>query len=198
MLSVQVLRAHTRRKASKLVVLVKKSTDSGGAQSLDILAAKVRIVEAELTLEEKEVRLENGTSFMAEPNLNCKIAVVKNLVEPGMHEGARLYDRFKLKRDADGDWTFAKYSKLGNLIMVRYDERWFEDPNAEFEAADFEGFEFICRIQSKTDSKGKQLKGSVVDWQSMRQAGGTEERAITEKVAQAEAEEETDVSDIAF
>jgi hypothetical protein len=55
MLSVQVLRAHT----------------------LDILAAKVRIVEAELTLEEKEVRLENGTSFMAEPNLNCKIAVVK-------------------------------------------------------------------------------------------------------------------------
>lgn len=67
------------------MVLVKKSTDSGGTQSLDILAAKVQIVEAELNLEEKEVKLDNGTSFMAEPNLNCKIAVVKNLVGPGMH-----------------------------------------------------------------------------------------------------------------
>jgi hypothetical protein len=198
MLSVQVLRAHTRRKASKLVVLVKKSTDSGGAQSLDILAAKVRIVEAELTLEEKEVRLENGTSFMAEPNLNCKIAVIKNLVEPGIHEGATLYDRFRLKRDPHGDWVFAKYSKLGNLIMVRYGETWFEDEEAEFEESDFQIFEFVCRIQPKTDSKGKQLKGSVVDWQSMRKAGGSVEKEIRERLVAAEAEEADDFSDLPF
>jgi hypothetical protein len=180
------------------MVMVKKSTGSGGAQSLDILAAKVRIVEAELTLEEREIKLDNGTSFMAEPNLNCKIAVVKNLVEPGIHEGATLYDRFKLKRDEDGDWTFAKYSKLGNLIMVRYGEGWFEDENAEFEESDFEDFEFVCRIQPKTDSKGKQLKGSVVDWQSMRPAGGNEEKVIKGKVAAAEAEEADHFDDLPF
>ena len=180
------------------MVMVKKSTGSGGAQSLDILAAKVRILEAELTLEEREIKLENGASFMAEPNLNCKIEIVKNLVEPGMHEGATLYDRFKLKRDEAGDWTFAKYSKLGNLIMVRYGPDWFEDEGAEFEESDFEDFQFVCRIQPKTDSKGKQLKGSVVDWQSMRKAGGAGERAITANVAAAEAEASEDFSDIPF
>ncbi len=62
------------------MVMVKKSATSGGAPSLDILAAKVRILEAELTLQEKEINLDNGRSFIAEPNLNCKLEVVKRLV----------------------------------------------------------------------------------------------------------------------
>jgi hypothetical protein len=85
------------------MVMVKKSAGSGGAPSLDILAAKLQIVEAELSLEEKQVNLDNGRSFMAEPNLNVKVEVVKNLVESGVDEGVRFYDRFKLKRDEDGD-----------------------------------------------------------------------------------------------
>src|SRR5919106_1447857 len=134
------------------MVFVKKSAgNSGGAPSLDILAAKLRIVEAELSLEEREVKLDNGRSFMAEPNLNVKVEVVANMVDPGVDEGVRFYDRFKLKKDDDGDWSFAKYSKLGNLIIVRYGEEWFEDPSAEFEESDFEDFEFICGIQTKTD-----------------------------------------------
>ena len=64
------------------MVMVKKSASGGGAPSLDILAAKLRIAEAELTLEEKEVRPDKGAPFMAEPNLNCLIEVVKNLVNP--------------------------------------------------------------------------------------------------------------------
>src|SRR5215212_8706418 len=117
------------------MVMVKKSASGGGAPSLDILAAKLRIVEAELSLEEKEVNLDNGRSFVAEPNLNVKVEVVKNLVEPGTDEGVKFYDRFKLKKDDDGDWTFAYYSKLGNLIMIRYGEDWFDDSRAEFEEA---------------------------------------------------------------
>src|SRR5215203_5945596 len=127
------------------MVMVKKSAGNGGAPSLDILAAKLRILEAELSLEEREVKLDNGRTFMAEPNLNVKVEVVANMIDPGVDEGVKFYERFKLKEDDDGDWSFAKYSKLGNLIIVRYGERWFEDDSAEFEEGDFEGFEFVAQ-----------------------------------------------------
>ena len=174
------------------MVLVKKSAgNSGGVPSLDILAAKLRIVEAELSLEEREVKLDNGRTFMAEPNLNVKVEVVANMVDPGVDEGVRFYDRFKLKKD-DGEWSFAKYSKLGNLIMVRYGEEWFDDPRAEFEEADFEDFEFIAQVEPKTDSKGKPLTGSTINWKSIRPAGGAEEKEAKEARASAAREEEDD------
>ena len=174
------------------MVLVKKSAgNSGGVPSLDILAAKLRIVEAELSLEEREVKLDNGRTFMAEPNLNVKVEVVANMVDPGVDEGVKFYDRFKLKKD-DGDWSFAKYSKLGNLIIVRYGEDWFNDPRAEFEEADFEDFEFIAQVEPKTDSKGKPLTGSTINWKSIRPAGGAEEKEAKEARASAAREEEDD------
>jgi hypothetical protein len=162
------------------MVMVKKSAGNGGAPSLDILAAKLRIVEAELSLEEREVKLDNGRTFMAEPNLNVKVEVVANMIDPGVDEGVKFYERFKLKKDDDGDWSFAKYSKLGNLIIVRYGEEWFDDPRAEFEEADFEDFEFIAQVEPKTDSKGKPLTGSTINWKSIRPAGGAEEKEAKE------------------
>ena len=178
------------------MVLVKKSAgNSGGVPSLDILAAKLRIVEAELSLEEREVKLDNGRTFMAEPNLNVKVEVVANMVDPGVDEGAKFYDRFKLKKD-DGEWSFAKYSKLGNLIMVRYGEEWFDDPRAEFEEADFEDFEFIAQIEPKSDSKGKPLTGNTINWKSIRPAGGAEEKEAKEARASASREEEGDFDNI--
>src|SRR5215204_5482716 len=179
------------------MVMVKKSAgNSGGVPSLDILAAKLRIVEAELSLEEREVNLDNGRTFMAEPNVNVKVEVVANMVDPGVDEGVRFYDRFKLKKDDQGDWSFAKYSKLGNLIIVRYGEEWFDDRGAEFEEADFEDFEFIAQVERKTDSKGKPLTGSTINWKSIRPTGGAEERVIKEKVAAAE--EADDFEDIPY
>src|ERR671916_2119961 len=180
------------------MVLVKKSAgNSGGVPSLDILAAKLRIVEAELSLEEREVKLDNGRTFMAEPNLNVKVEGVANMVDPGVDEGVKFYDRFKLKKD-DGDWSFAKYSKLGNLIIVRYGEEWFDDPRAEFEEADFEDFEFIAQVEPKIDSKGKPLTGNTINWKSIRPAGGAEEKEDKEARASAAREEENDFDKIPF
>jgi hypothetical protein len=180
------------------MVFVKKSTGDGGAPSLDILAAKLRIIEAELCVEEKQVDLDNGRSFMAEPNLNVKAEVVTNLVDAGVDEGVKFFDRFKLKLDDEGDWTFAKYSKLGNLIAVRYGEEWF-DNGAEFEETDFEGFEFIAQVEPKTDPKGKPLAGSTINWKSIRPAGGADEKAAPSAAkaeADAEAANEEDLDDI--
>jgi len=46
------------------MVVVKKSNESGGAPSLDILAAKLRVVEAEFFAEPYEVNLDNGRCRM--------------------------------------------------------------------------------------------------------------------------------------
>src|SRR5918995_6058155 len=176
------------------MVMVKKSAgNTTGAPSLDILAAKLRIVEVELSLEEREVNLDNGRTFMAEPNLNVKVEVIANLVDPGVDEGVKFYDRFKLKKDADGEWAFLKYSKLGKLIVVRYGDEWFENPNTEFEESDFEGFEFVAQVEPKTDSKGKPLTGSTINWKSIRPAGGAEEKEAKEARASAAREEEEDI-----
>jgi len=183
------------------MVMVKKSADTGGAPSLDILAAKLRIIEAELSLEEREVNLDNGRSFIAEPNLNVKVEVVKNLVESGVDEGVKFYDRFKLKKDDEGDWTFAYYSKLGNLITIRYGEGWFEDPSAEFEEADFEDFEFVAQVEPKRDPKGKLLNGSTINWKSLRPVGEADEEEA-EKAAEARSDaqpaNEEEFEDIPF
>ena len=190
-----------RKKASKQVVMVKKSATSGGAPSLDILAAKLRILEAELSLEEKEVKLDNGRSFMAEPNLSVKVEVAANLVQPDVDEGVKFYDRLKLKRDDGDGWVFSKYSKLGNLIMVRYGEGWFEDAEAEFEEGDLENFEIIAQVEPKTDSKGKPLTGSTINWKSIRPAGGSEEKEayqVAQAEAAAEGDAEEDYSEIPF
>ncbi len=180
------------------MVYVKKSSGGGEVPALDILAARLRIIEAELTLEERTITKTDGGSFVAEPNLNVKVEVVKNLVEPGKDEGARFYDRFKLKQDDIGEWVFAKYSKLGNLIMVRYGADWFEDESAEFEEDDFIGFEFVAQVEPKADPKGKPLPGSVINWKSMRPAGGADEREAEKVVAQAAQESEEDFDDIPF
>jgi nuclear transport factor 2 (NTF2) superfamily protein len=158
------------------MVMVKKSAGGGGAPNLDLLAAKLRIVEAELSLEEKQVQKKDGGTFTAEPNFNVKVEVMKNLVEPGKDEGVRFYDRFKLKQDEDNEWAMLRYSKLGNLLTVRYGEEWFGDEAAEFKAEDFEGWEFVAQVEPKTDPKGNPLTGSTINWKSIRATGGPDER----------------------
>jgi hypothetical protein len=170
---------------------VKKSVTGGRAPSLDILAAKLKILEAEFTAEPYEVKMDSGRSFTADPNVSVKVEVVKNLVEPGEDEGVKFYDRFKLKQDDDGDWVFSKYSKLGNLMMVRYGPGWFEDEDAGFDEDDLVGFEFIAQIEPKQDRSGKPLPGSSIDWKSMRPAGGVDE-------AEAAEDDEEEFSDIPF
>src|SRR5215207_9685741 len=166
---------------------VKKSTAGGGAPSLDILAAKLKILEAEFSAEPYDVKMDSGHSFTADPNVSVKVEVVKNLVEPGKDEGVKFYDRFKLKQDDDGDWVFARYSKLGNLMMVRYGPDWFEDEKAGFDESDLLDFEFIAQVEPKQDRSGKPLPGSSIDWKSMRPAGRADE---AEAASEAEVEEE--------
>jgi hypothetical protein len=159
-----------------IMTKVKKSAEGAGAENLDILAAKLQVVEVEFFPEPYTVDLDNGRSFESDPNVNCRIKVVKNLVDPGKDEGEQFFDRFKLKKDKDGDWIFSKYSKLGSLIQVLYGEDWFDDPDAEFNEEDVVNFEFIAQVKPKQDRSGKTIPGSTIQWDSMRPAGGADER----------------------
>jgi hypothetical protein len=178
------------------MVMVKKSNESGGAPSLDILAAKLRVVEAEYFAEPYEVNLDSGRAFEADPNVNIRVEVLKNLVEPGKDEGEKFFDRFKLKRDNNGEWVFSKYSKLGNLMMVLYGRDWFEDETAGFDESDLLGFEFIAQVEPKQDNSGKPLAGSTINWKSMRPAGGTDEKEAVERKAADANEEAEDLDNI--
>jgi hypothetical protein len=155
--------------------VVKKSVAGGGAPSIDILAAKLKILEVEFRAEPYEIKMDSGRTFEADPNVNVRVEVIQNLVEPGNDEGVKFYDRFKLKQDDGDDWVFSKYSKLGNLMMVRYGPGWFEDEDADFTPNDLLDFEFIARVEPKQDRNGKPLAGSSIDWKSMRPAGGADE-----------------------
>jgi hypothetical protein len=179
------------------MVWVKKSNESGGAPSLDILAAKLRIVEAEYFDEPYKVNLDNNRSFEADPNVNVLVEVVKNLVEPGKDEGVKFYDRFKLKRDKNGYWVFARYSKLGNLMIAKYGQAWFEDETAGFDVDDLLGFEFVAQVEPKQDQGGKPLPGSTINWKSIRAAGGADQEAAARR-SDAEVGSEEDYSDLPF
>ena len=63
---------------------------------------------------------------------------------------------------------------------------------------DFENFEFVAQVEPKTDPKGKPLPGSVVNWKSMRPAGGADEKAFKDKGAATEKGEGEDLEDIPF
>jgi hypothetical protein len=180
------------------MVMVKKSNESGGVPSLDILAAKLRVVETEFIAEPYEVNLDNGRSFEADPNVNIRVEVLKNLVEPGKDEGEKFFDRFKLKQDKNGDWVFAKYSKLGNLMMVRYGRDWFEDETAGFEENDLLDFEFVAQVEPKQDNTGKPLPGSTINWKSMRPAGAADENDAAERKVASANEVAEDSDDIPF
>jgi hypothetical protein len=173
---------------------VKKSTTGGGAPSLDVLAAKLKVLEVEYRPEPDEVKMDSGRTFESDPNVNVKLEVLRNLVEPGKDEGVKFYDRFRLKQDDDGDWVFAKYSKLGNLMMVLYGPDWFEDEDEGFSENDLLDFEFIARIEPKQDRNGKPLPGSSIDWKSMRPAGGADEVVAADNVE----DDEEEFSDIPF
>jgi hypothetical protein len=175
------------------MVIVRKSSGNREVESLDILAAVVKVVETNLQLEEKDIELPDGRTFSADPNLSLRLRVEENLVEPNMHVGATFWDRFKLKKGDLDEWFMSRYSKLGNLLVVRYGESWFDDLDAPFEEEDFQDWSFACRILPKTNPRGERLRGSTIDWQSMHAV------QADPKVAQAaEAEADGDFSDIPF
>ena len=148
------------------MVLIKKGKKrEATAPILDLPVAKVKIIEAELQAEPKEIETNSGETFISEPNLNALIEVVDDFAD-GECDGVRFFERFKLKPDGDGEWELRDGTKLGALAKARYGNDFFES-DVEFNAADFEEFVFQARVQPKTNFKTGQTIGSTLNWETI-------------------------------
>jgi hypothetical protein len=149
-----------------LMAITKKSAKKEtSAPVIDLMQAKVKILEAELHPEPYEVTNTAGTTFTIDPNLNCKIEIVDDLDE-GEYDGAKFYDSFKLKRDEDGDWTIRDGTKLGALAKARYGNDFFETDQV-FDEEDLEGFVFMAKIEPKTNFSTGKVTGSMLNWETI-------------------------------
>lgn len=176
------------------------------APVLDIPVAHVKIVEAELRDEPQEITTNSGETFTADPNLNCMIEVVDDM-EEGEFDGTRFYDSFKLKQDADGDWTIRDGTKLAALAKAYYGNDFFETDKV-FDEDDLFGFVFQAKVEPKTNFRTKAVIGTTLNFETIvripvskqereKQAQEQRERSAQTKQA-AESANEEDFENIPF
>jgi len=143
----------------------KSAKKETSAPVIDLMQAKVKILEAELHSEPYEVTNTAGITFTIDPNLNCKMEVVDDL-DDGEYDGVKFYDSFKLKQDEDGDWTIRDGTKLGALAKARYGNDFFETEQV-FDEADLGGFVFMAKVEPKTNFSTGKVTGSMLNWETI-------------------------------
>jgi hypothetical protein len=145
----------------------KKDDGTGGAPVLDILQARVRLLDVEEHVEPYTVtRKKDGAEFSYDPDFKCTVEVVDDGAD-GTDNGTKFFERFRYKMDKSRAWHNQENSKLGMLAKV-VKQGYFEDPSIpELEAEDLEGFEMMCSIKPKRNLKNVVI-GSTIEWDTMR------------------------------
>ena len=146
----------------------KKDDGTNGAPVLDIMKAHVRLLDVEEYVKPYTVtRKSDGTEFTLDPGFNCTVEVVDDH-DDGSDNGAKFFEKFKYKKDAEGRWINNSNSKLGMLTEVVKPGYFEDDSIPELTEEDLEGFEFICRIKPKKNPTTGQVTGSTIDWETMK------------------------------
>jgi hypothetical protein len=145
----------------------KKDEGSSGAPVLNILRAHVRLTDVEEHTEPFTVtRKSDGAEFTYDPQFSCTVEVIDDGTD-GADNGQKFFEKFKYKKDKNGEWHNQENSKLGSLTEV-IKPGYFEDPSIpELEASDLEGFEMLCRIKPKKNQGGT-VTGSTIEWDTMQ------------------------------
>jgi hypothetical protein len=171
----------------------KKDDGSTGAPVLNILRAHVRLTDVEEHIEPFTVtRKSDGAEFNYDPQFSCTVEVIDDGAD-GTDNDQKFFEKFKYKKDKNGEWHNQENSKLGSLTNV-IKPGYFEDTSIlALEAPDLEGFEMLCRIKPKKNQGGA-ITGSTIEWDTMQPLPSE----AKEKVAATVAEEEDDFNDIPF
>jgi len=172
----------------------KKDDGSTGAPVLNILRAHVRLTDVEEHIEPFVVtRKSDGAEFTYDPQFSCTVEVIDDGAV-GTDNGAKFFEKFKYKKDKNGEWHNQENSKLGSLAEVVKPGYFEDDSIADLTADDLEGFEMLCRIKPKKNQSGV-ITGSTIEWDTMQPLPSK----AKEKVAAVVAEEEDDnFNDIPF
>lgn len=162
---------------------------------LTIPQARVRMTDVDLHPEPYMVeRKSDGEKFEILPNLSCKITIVDDQLS-GDHDGVDFFEKFNLK-EVDGVWTVKDETKLGNLAKAYYGYDFFEDDAAEFDEEDFEGFEFMAKVQPKKNPTNNQVTGSMLNHETImavpRPRNRDQDLALPTTPAQQKADQEED------
>lgn len=170
----------------------KKDAGSSGAPVLNLLSARVRLIDVEEHVEPYTVsRKSDGAEFTFDPGFKCTVEVVGDGAD-GTDNGIQFFEQFKYKQAKSGEWFNQQNSKLGALTEVIKPGYFADDSIPELDASDLEGFELLCRVKPKKNPATGAITGSTVDWETMRPV------PTPEKVAARAAEEAEDFSDIPF
>ena len=145
----------------------KKDDGTNGAPVLDIMKAHVRLLDVEEYIKPYAVtRKSDGAEFMLDPGFNCTVEVVDDN-DDGSDDGTKFFEKFKYKKNKNGEWHNQENSKLGSLTEV-IKPAYFEDHSIPaLEASDLEGFEMLCRIKPKKNQGGT-ITGSTIEWDTMQ------------------------------
>lgn len=143
----------------------KSAAKEGEAPVIELPQAKVKILEATLYDEPRDIQKQDGSWFTADPNLNCKLVVEDDLAD-GSYDGVEFYDSFRLKQEDDGEWTVRDGTKLGALAKARYGNNFF-DTDQVLDEADLVGFVFMTKLQQKTDIRGTKMQGTICNHETI-------------------------------
>jgi len=170
----------------------KKDEGGSGAPVLNILSAHVRLSDVEEHTEPYMVtRKSDGAQFTLDPGFNCTVEVVDDRAG-GEDNGAKFFESFKYKQDADGTWLNKENSKLGQLTEVVKPGYFEDDSIPELSEEGLEDLEMLCRVKPKKNPNTGAVIGSTIDWETMQPL------PTRQKAAAVAAEEEADFDDIPF
>jgi len=178
-----------------LVAIKKSRKKETGAPIIDLPQAKIKIVEAELRPERYEVTSNSGETFTIDPNLNCQLEITDDLAD-GEYDGVRFYDTFKLKEADDGTWELRDGTKFGALAKARYGQDFFETDQA-FDSEDLEEFEFLAKIEPKTNFRTGKITGSMLGWETIMAIPKPKKKKKNLQAAQQEAAKAANEADFA-
>ena len=185
----------------------KKDAGSSGAPVLNLLSARVKLLDVEEYEEPHTVtRKSDGAEFTLDPGFKCTVEVVDD-GQGGAENGAQFFEQFKYKnakkssrkigadspkKDEPDEWVNQQNSKLGALTEVVKPGYFNDDSIAELDASDLEGFEMMCRIKPKKNPSTGAVTGSTIDWETMRPV------PTREKLAAVAAEEDEDFDELSL
>ena len=93
----------------------KKDAGSSGAPVLNILRARVRLIDVEeYTKPYTVTRKSDGATFTLDPQFSCTVEVIDD-GQDGDDNGATFFEGFRYKQDKNGEWFNQENSKLGVL-----------------------------------------------------------------------------------
>jgi hypothetical protein len=146
-----------------MVAIKKAAKKETGAPIMTIPMAKVQLNHPEFRSEPVEIDSKDGSrTFTVDPGLNAQVEIIDDHGD-GTYDGTKFWQNFKLKwNEEEETWELRDGTALGALARARYGGNIFEKEGAlNFEARDFDGFEYMCKVVPKKNPNTGQLIGSM-------------------------------------